>query len=167
VADIVVRAQLFDVLRDLANAGRGRAPDEELWRFYEIVARTQNNTGKMTRNESFLIDDLCDTPAIRRDRHARARIDRYLDGPADETKANQRSQRHGDTARLVNILYGFMEDISPDDVTWLVSSNGRTYAAKVLANRMGNMSKGAALSRQDLVSVAKMFIAMALGEMEF
>ena len=66
VADAIVRAQLFDVLREFAVAGKRREPNERLWRFYEIVARTTNNPDRMSMAEEDEIHAMRSRPRSRR-----------------------------------------------------------------------------------------------------
>jgi tetratricopeptide (TPR) repeat protein len=172
VADVILRARLFDVLGDFASAGRRREPDERLWRFYEIVARTMNDADRMNHAELQEIDALCASPAIVRDRRARARIDRYLDGSSDDPGATRRARRRAadDEADAVDaftdIFGSFLNEIPPRDVDRLVRSRGRDGAASVLAARMGKTPQGADLPRAVLDFMAKTMIAMALGEMD-
>lgn len=172
VADAILRAQLFDVLRDFAAAGRRREPDERLWRFYEIVARTNNVAVRMNQAEVQEIDTLCALPAIERDRHARARIDRYLDGSGDDPGANRRLRRRAaqDEAQALDvfadIFRSFIANISPREVDKLVKSRGRDGAASVLADRMGKLPQGGGLPRAIVDFMAKTMIAMALGELD-
>jgi len=172
VADAILRAQLFDLLRDFAAAGRRRDPGERLWRFYEIVARTQNDADRMYQAEILEIDALCALPAIERDRHARARIDRYLDGSDDAPGGKRRLRRRAslDEAEAVDvfadIFRSFMEEISPREVNKLVKSRGRDGAAPVLVDRMAKLPQGGALPRAILDFMAKTIIAMALGELD-
>ena len=93
VADAIVRAQAFDVLREFAVTGKRREPNERLWRFYEIVARTNNDPARMYFAEEEDIEAMCHSPAIAADRHGRSRIDRYLDGSDDDPGAKRRARR--------------------------------------------------------------------------
>ena len=84
VADALLRAGLYDVLREFAVAGRRREPNEPFWRFYEIVVRTRNDPNRMTPAEEADIDEICGSQAIAEDRLGRSRIDRYLESSGDE-----------------------------------------------------------------------------------
>ena len=170
VADAILRSQLFDLLHDFAVAGSRREPNGRLWRFYEIVARTRNDPERMNCAESQEIEALCASPAIGKDRHARSRIDRYLDSSGDEPGAKRRARRReaDDEARAFgvfeDILESFLDFISPREVTRLTRSRGREGAVLVLADRLGKSPMGGGLPRAILELVASTMIAMALGE---
>jgi tetratricopeptide (TPR) repeat protein len=172
VAEAIVRAQLFDVLRDFSAAGLRREPGERLWRFYEIVARTQNNPDWMYQPELDEIDALCALPAIERDRHARARIDRYLDGSGDDPRAKRRARRRAahdeadEVDAFADILRDFMDEISPREIEKLVRARGRDGAAAALVARMAKAPESGGMPRAIMDFLAKTMIAMALGELD-
>ena len=169
VADVIVRAQLFDVLREFAVAGKRREPKERLWRFYEIVARTTNNPDQMYVAEEDEIRAMCNSPTIHKDRHGSGRIDRYLDSSGDDPGAKQRARRKagldpGDLELLETILAAFMSSISKRDVQRLVRSHGRDGAVTALADRLAQLEFGASAPRPLLEMVAGGMVAAALGE---
>jgi hypothetical protein len=169
VADAIVRAQLFDILHVFAAAGKRREPNERLWRFYEIVARTKNNPDWMYVSEEDDIDEMCRSPAIDKDRHGRSRIDRYLNGTGDDPESRRRARRREANATdgfdvLEDIVTSFMETISQRDVQKLVKSHGRDGGVAALADRLTKLPLGAALPRPLLEMVATTMVAATLGE---
>jgi tetratricopeptide (TPR) repeat protein len=169
VADAIVRGHLFEILHAFAAVGRRREPNERLWRFYEIVARTKNNPDWMYVGEEDDIDEMCRSPAIDKDRHGRSRIDRYLNGTGDDPESRRRARRRAanDTRSfdvLEDIVTSFMETISQRDVQKLVKSHGRDGGVAALADRLTKLPLGAALPRPLLEMVATTMVAAALGE---
>jgi cellulose synthase operon protein C len=170
VADAIVRAQLFDVLREFTVAGKRREPNERLWRFYEIVARTTNNPDRMYVAEEDEIRAMCNSPAIHKDPHGSGRIDRYLDSSGDDPSAKRRARRReaslatGDLELLETILAGFLSSISQRDVQRLVKSHGRDGAVTALADRLAQLPLGASAPCPLLKMVAGAIVATALGE---
>ena len=169
VADAILSAQLFDVLSEFAAAGKRREPDERLWRFYAIVARTQNNPGWMHGADEDEIDDLLDSPVIAKDRHARARIDRYLESAGDDPASKRRAKRREDVSDesveiIEALLMPLLESIRPRDVLKLIRSKGRDGAVETLADRFGELEFGEAMPRSVAESMARTMVATALGE---
>jgi tetratricopeptide (TPR) repeat protein len=78
LADVFVRFEAFDVLRDYARAARRREPGHWEWRFYEIVARTRGDSRRMTMAESDAIDDMGDAASERGDTQAVKRLARFI-----------------------------------------------------------------------------------------
>ena len=169
VADAIVRAQLFDVLREFAVAGKRREPNERLWRFYEIVARTKNNPDWMYVTEQDEVDSMRDAQAIQKDRHGAGRIERYLDSAGDDSESKRRARRKADLdmddlGPLESILESFMASVSRRDVQKLVKSHGREGAISALVDRLAQLDAGASAPRLILEMVARSMIALALGE---
>jgi tetratricopeptide (TPR) repeat protein len=78
LADVFVRFEAFDVLRDYARAARRREPGHWEWRFYEIVARTRGDSRRMTLAESDAIDDMGEAASDRGDAQAVKRLARFI-----------------------------------------------------------------------------------------
>ena len=169
VADAIVRGNDFGILHAFAAAGRRREPNERLWRFYEIVARTKNNPDWMSVGEENDIDEMCRSPAIAQNRHGYSRIDRYLNNAGDDRESRRRARRREADATsgfdlLEDIVTSFMEAISQRDVQKLVRSHGRDGGVAALADRLGKLPFGAALPRPLLQMVATTMVAAALDE---
>ena len=169
VADAIVRGNDFGILHAFAAAGRRREPNERLWRFYEIVARTKNNPDWMSAGEENDIDEMCRSPAIAQNRHGYSRIDRYLNNAGDDRESRRRARRREADATsgfdlLEDIVTSFMEAISQRDVQKLVRSHGRDGGVAALADRLGKLPFGAALPRPLLQMVATTMVAAALDQ---
>lgn len=169
VADAIVRGNYFDILHAFAAAGKRREPNERLWRFYEIVARTKNNPDWMSVGEEADLDEMCRSPAIEQNRHGYSRIDRYLNSTGDDRESRRRARRREANATggfdvLEDIVTSFMETISQRDVQKLVRSHGRAGGVAALADRLGKLPFGAALPRPLLEMVATTMVVAALGE---
>jgi tetratricopeptide (TPR) repeat protein len=170
VADPLLRARLYDVLREFAAAGKRREPNERFWRFYEIVARTQNDPNRMTFAEEEDIDEICGSRAIAEDRLGRSRIDRYLDGSGDDPGAKRRARRREAKEEaesldmLEDVLRAFVDAIPRHEVARLARAHGREAANSSLADRLGKLPLGGAVPRLILEMVAKTMIAAALGD---
>jgi tetratricopeptide (TPR) repeat protein len=170
VADALLRAQLYDVLREFALAGRRRDPDERFWRFYEIVARTQNDPNRMTFAEEAAIEEICGSRAIAEDRLGRARIESYLDGSGDDPDSKRRARRREAEEEaesfdmLEDVLSTFLDAVPRHEVAKLARARRREAAVSSLADRLGKLPLGGALPRQMLEMVAKTMVAAALGD---
>ena len=170
VADAILNAQLFRVLGEFAVAGKRREPKERLWRFYEIVARTDNNPGWMHLDEEDEIDDLCESLDIAKDRHVRSRIDRYLENSGDDPASKRRAKRlenrvSDDDSDMFEALFKtFLNSMTPRDIVKLVGTRGREGAVKSLADRFAELPFGAAMPRSMLETMARTIVAVALGE---
>jgi tetratricopeptide (TPR) repeat protein len=78
LADVFVRFEAFDVLRDYARAARRREPGHWEWRFYEIVARTRGDSRRMTMAESDAIGDMSEAASERGDAQAVKRLAKFI-----------------------------------------------------------------------------------------
>ena len=93
MADLALRAQAYDLLSDLAAAGKRREPGEPVWRFYEIVARTRNNPDWLHINEHSELVAMRDSAGRPADFQWARRIQQYFESIGDDPAAKRRARR--------------------------------------------------------------------------
>ena len=170
VADAILRAELYDVLGEFAVAGGRREPSENFWRFYEIVARTRNDPGRMSIVDEDALDRMCKSRVIAEDRLGRSRIDRYLDGTGDDANSKRRARRReaDDEARSFDLFENSRRRFPPVHVSArgeeTGKSQGRDGAAATLVDRLAKLPLGAGAPRMMLELAAKAMVLAALGE---
>ena len=164
VGDLLLRAQAFDVLRDYAVAGKRREPDEPVWRFYEILARTRNNPDWLHLGETTELVDMRDNAMRPGDHHWRNRIQQYLESAGDDPASKRRARRLAASAAadedeaMAAMLGTILDSVSPHDVRRLIKTNGPDGAASALIDRLAKQPIGALLPRSALADVAKTLI---------
>jgi hypothetical protein len=164
VGDLFLRTEAFDVLKDFALAGKRREPDEPVWRFYEIVARTRNNPEWMHFGETTELVEMRDNASRPGDYHWRNRIQQYFDSAGDDPASKRRARRLAASAAaseddaMAGMLETILESVSPHDVRRLIKTNGADGAASALIDRLAKQPIGAMLPRPVLAEVAKTLI---------
>ena len=164
LGDLLLRAEAFDVLKDFALAGKRREPDEPVWRFYEIVARTRNNPEWMHFGETTELVEMRDNANRPGDYHWRNRIQQYFDSAGDDPASKRRARRlaacaaASEDAAMAGMLETILESISPRDVRRLIKTNGADGAANAVIDRLAKQPIGAVLPRPFLAEVAKTLI---------
>jgi hypothetical protein len=144
LGDIFLRTGSYDLLADFARAGKRRSTEEPAWRFYEIVARTQNNPDRLDFREESELSTMQHTAQKSQDYHWFNRIQRYLESLGDDPAANRRARRPAASAELddeavdamVGVLDILMNCVSPNDVRRLVKNLGRDRAIAALSAKL-------------------------------
>src|SRR4051794_23418360 len=80
LAETFARFEAFDLLQEYARAARRRDAGNPTWRFYEIVARAKGDPERLSMTEMHELTRMAEAAAGRQDRHAAARIERFLAG---------------------------------------------------------------------------------------
>ena len=164
VADLLLRAQAYDALRDFAAAGKRRDPGELVWRFYEIVARTRNNPDWLRHGETAELVDMRDKAGGPGDYRWCNRIQQYFDSAGDDPASKRRARRLAASAAadeddmMAALLEGVLDSVSPHDVRRLVKTKGADGAASALIDRLAKQPISALLPRPALAEVAKTMI---------
>lgn len=166
VAEALLRAQLFDVLGDFAAEARRREPGEPAWRFYRIVARTENNPDWMTVAEEDEIFAMGDDARTRDDYAWFSRIQRYLDSSGDDPAARRRARRiasPGDVgdAEIGALIAQVFDAISPDDVRRLIKKHGPDGARQAIVAKLAEAPALRGLPSSMLAGFAAIMIESA------
>ncbi len=80
IAEMLTRFDVFDLLRDYAQAARERDPEHPDWRFHNIVARTEGDPDRLSMSETNDLNELAEAAVKREDFHMVNRIGRFMDG---------------------------------------------------------------------------------------
>ena len=166
VTEALLRAQLYEALGKLASAARWREPREPVWRFYEIVARTENNPVRLYRAESQEIFDMLDEAGERQAFAWRSRIQRYLNSSGDDPAARRRARRLAlrDQAfaedDMTSLLDDVFESIHPEEFKRLLRKHGQADAPRAIAAHLVKAPKLRELPPAVLEQIAAMLISM-------
>jgi len=170
VAEALLRAQLFDVLGDFAAAALRREPREPVWRFYRIVARTENDPDRMHYPESEEIFDIRDGSRARETFALGNRIQRYLDSSGDDPAAKRRAKRVAareqafvgdDTASLIEEVF---DAIPPGEVRRLLKIHGPGGAPRAIATQLANAPTLGAVPIPALEQLARILMEMVAAD---
>ena len=136
LADVFVRFDAFDLLRDYARAARGREPANPEWRFHEMVARTRGNGNALTLAETDELDEMAKAAFGRQDFHAARRIARFLG--MDLPRPSRRS-------RMAEDLGDEIDDAEFLKLLQMVLKEMPKGAADALRGRVREVGRGAAV----------------------
>jgi tetratricopeptide (TPR) repeat protein len=168
LADLLLRAEAFDLLGEFARAAKRRAPNEPVWRFYEIVARTGNNPDRMHPSETAELAAIGNRSRNPKDYHWVNRIRQYIEGSGDDPAAKRRARRLAARAEanedeeLEDAVEAVLKHFSPQDVQRLVKKHGRDNAIGVLVDTLVKSPVGAFCPRPALASMARTMVEAVL-----
>ncbi len=170
LADVFVRFDAFELLRDYARAARGREPANPEWRFHEIVARTRGNGGALTLAETDELDEMGKAAFERQDFHAAKRIARFLG--MDLPRPSRRSRMADDLvdeiddAQLLDLLQAVLMDMpkgAADTLRGRVREIGRHAAVEETMDSFRFSELGAILPEPMLRQLCEAMVARAMG----
>lgn len=78
VAEAFARAGAYDLMGDYARAGLRRDPDDDVWRYYQVVARTKGDPDRLSFGETHDLFEIEHAAAGRSDYHMVNRIRRFM-----------------------------------------------------------------------------------------
>jgi hypothetical protein len=152
VGEMFRRVAAFDLLADYAKLASRQAPEEPVWRFYQIVARSKDDPRRLFFSDEEDLIDLAETASERGDFHTVNRIRHFVEGlgiaPARKRDAG-RPAPHGepdddDVAGMMMALG--LENIDPGFVAGLVMKFGRDKAVADLTAKIRKSPFGRILS---------------------
>jgi cellulose synthase operon protein C len=168
IAQAFQHAGAFDLLAEYAKLASQRQPEDPTSRFYQVVARTRNDSGKLCVQESKELLDLAAKAAGRDDFHAAHRIWRFIDQSSG-------APPRGGTQRIASSLLDFdvdddleqllalsLQDTPPEMVRDLVASLGEGRAIKSLVNRLRKSLLGPIVPDDLIHDLAKVMVESAM-----
>ncbi len=170
LADVFVRLDAFELLRDYARAARQREPADPQWRFHEIVARTRGNGNALSMAETDELDDMAKAAFERQDFHAAKRIVRFLD--MDLPRPSRRGRRADDLAdeiddaqflELLRMVFKEMPKGAADTLRGRVGEIGRQAAIEETMDSFRFSEIGAVLPEPMLRQLCEAMVARAAG----
>ena len=171
LADVLLRAKAYDLLRDFAVAGKRREPGEPAWCFYEIVARTKNNPDGLHFREEEELSEMQDKARGRQDYHWFNRIQRYFESLGDDPAAKRRARRQAALAEpddevaeaMMGLLGMLINSVSPDEVQRLVNKLGRDKAIPALAAKLGKSPAASMAPGSTIAEFAETIVDIVTG----
>ena len=166
VAEALLRAQRYEALGKLVSAARWREPRELAWRFYEIVARTENDPDRLYRTESQEIFSMLDAAGEGQAFAWRSRIQRYLNSSGDDPAARRRARRLAlrDQAFAEDDMTSLLEDvfdaIRPEEFYRLLRKHGQADAPRAIAAHLAQAPTLRDVTPTALERIAAMLVAM-------
>jgi hypothetical protein len=150
IAEMFARVDAYDVLGDYAKALGQRDPEDETWRYYQLVARRKGDPVRLSFTERETLCEMEEEAASRGDFHTVNRIRRFIKG-AGPKSAPRRGSRRGSIASLMmfddddddeeidsmaQMLAASLEEIPPDMVKSMIEKLGRRQVVSVLVDRL-------------------------------
>jgi hypothetical protein len=142
IGEMLRQTEAFDVLGDFSRAGAKRSPKEPIWRFYELVARTKDDPGRLSFSESDELFDLEEEAADQKDFHMVNRIRRFTGDietfpPPGRSggRTNQNDEPNDD--EMAGVIKGLgLEDINPSLIASLIIDLGRDKAIAAVKSKL-------------------------------
>ena len=166
VAEVLLRARLYELLGKLANAARWREPRALVWRFYEIVARTENNPDRLYCAESEEIFDMLDEASERQAFAWRSRMQRYLNSSGDDPAARRRARRLASWEQafaeddMTSLLEDVFDAIHPEEFKRLLRKHGHADAPRAIAAHLAKTPALRKVTPTALERIVTMLITM-------
>jgi tetratricopeptide (TPR) repeat protein len=155
IAEMFGRGDAYDLLGDYAKLARQREPEEPTWRYYQLVARSKGDPGRLSFPETEELLGMEEAAGRRHDFHTTNRIRRFIEGSGPGL-APRRGSRRISKADLLDfddddesldalsdLLAMGLEDTPPDMVKRMIEKLGRRQAVATLLDRIRASPLGA------------------------
>jgi cellulose synthase operon protein C len=174
VAEMFGWVNVYDLLGEYAKAAGRQDPDEDAtWRYYQVVARTKGDPGRLSFAERDELFDMEEAAASRRDFHAVNRIRRFIEGPRldpSPRRGSRRVSRPGavnvddddEVDEVSALLASSLEDTPPEMVKSMVEKLGRREAVTALVKRLRASPLGT-MPETLLRQIAKTLVESVIG----
>jgi hypothetical protein len=173
MAEMLARFEAYDLLRDYARAARQRDPANSVWRFHEIVGRTQGKADRLSVAEEDDLMEITEAAGERQDFHFVARIGRFLDQDANRgARGRQRRDWEPldpdddmdgeDMMALFTAMLSEMPKATAVNLRGLVKDIGREKAIAELVGQM-KLSLGQEIPLGLLRELCAAMVAQAMG----
>jgi hypothetical protein len=144
IAEMFARLNAYDLLGDYTKAAERRDPEDETWRYYQLVARRKGDPARLSFVERDELFEMEEEAASRHDFHMVNRIRRFIEGPDPAPRRGSRRARAGldfhddDEAddELAELLAMSLEDTPPEMVKSMVEKLGQPQAVTALVDRI-------------------------------
>jgi tetratricopeptide (TPR) repeat protein len=153
IADMLGRADAYDLLGDYAKLAGRREPGDATWSYYQLVARAKGDSSRLSFSETEKLFEMADDASRRHDFHMANRIQRFIEGPdAGPRKRSSRISGAGladfdnedkATDVLSALLSIGLEDTPPDMVKRMIAKLGQRDAVTALVDRLRTSPLGA------------------------
>jgi hypothetical protein len=134
---------------------RRREPEEATWRYYQLVARSKGDPGRLSFAETEELFDMEEAAARRQDFHTANRIQRFIKGSGPNSAPRRGSRRVSrvdlmdfddddeSLDALSDVLAMGLEDTPPDMVKRMIEKLGQRQAVTALVDRLRASPLGA------------------------
>jgi len=172
LAEVLVRFEAFDLLQQYARAGRYRESTNPIWRFHEIVARTEGQADRLSLAETDDLQAMAQAAASRQDFHTANRIQRFVfgngGGPPGRRHGSAGAQPGGfdfddsDTDELLESVMDEMAGRSGDKLRRLVADFGREGAVAHIVKELRSDPLGRRMPEPVLWDVCEAMVSTAM-----
>ncbi len=149
------RVNAYDLLGDYAKLAGRREPEDATWRYYQLVASSKGDPGRLSFGETEELFHIEEAAARRRDFHTVNRIQRFIKGSGPNS-APRRGSRRVSRADLMDfddddesldalseLLAMGLEGTPPDMVKRMIEKLGQRQAVMALVDRIRASPLGA------------------------
>ena len=155
IAEMFWRVDAYDLLGDYAKFAGRREPEEPTWRYYQLVARSKGDPGRLSFAETEELFDMEEAAARRHDFHTANRIQRFIKGSGPNSAPRRGSRRVSrvdlmdfddddqSLDALSDVLAMGLEDTPPDMVKRMIEKLGQRQAVTALVDRLRASPLGA------------------------
>jgi tetratricopeptide (TPR) repeat protein len=155
IAEMFRRVNAYDLLGDYAKLAGRREPEDATWRYYQLVASSKGDPGRLSFGETEELFHIEEAAARRRDFHTVNRIQRFIKGSGPNS-APRRGSRRVSRADLMDfddddesldalseLLAMGLEGTQPDMVKRMIEKLGQRQAVMALVDRIRASPLGA------------------------
>src|SRR6266481_6073058 len=155
IAEMFRRVNAYDLLGDYAKLAGRREPEDATWRYYQLVASSKGDPGRLSFGETEELFHIEEAAARRRDFHTVNRIQRFIKGSGPNS-APRRGSRRVSRADLMDfddddesldalseLLAMGLEGTPPDMVKRMIEKLGQRQAVMALVDRIRASPLGA------------------------
>jgi hypothetical protein len=155
IAEMFWRVDAYDLLGDYAKFAGRREPEEPTWRYYQLVARSKGDPGRLSFAETEELFDMEEAAARRHDFHTANRIQRFIKGSGPNSAPRRGSRRVSrvdlmdfddddeSLDALSDVLAMGLEDTPPDMLKRMIEKLGQRQAVTALVDRLRASPLGA------------------------
>jgi hypothetical protein len=155
IAEMFGQVDAYDLLGDYAKLAGQREPEDASWRYYQLVARSKGDPGRLSFAETEELFDMEADASRRHDFHTANRIQVFIKGSGPNS-APRRGSRRVSRADLMDfddedesldalseVLAIGLEDTPPDMVKRMIEKFGQRQAVTDLVDRIRASPLGA------------------------
>jgi tetratricopeptide (TPR) repeat protein len=155
IAEMFGQVDAYDLLGEYAKLAGRREPEDATWRYYQLVARSKGDSGRLSFGETEELFDMEEGASRRHDFHTANRIQRFIKGSGPNS-APRRGSRRVSRADLMDfddedesldalseLLAMGLEDTPPDMVKRMIEQFGQRQAVTALVDRIRASPLGA------------------------
>lgn len=165
IAEQLQRFRLFEVLHAYARQVLMRAPQDDMARFFAIVAEAQGDWRRLTAEQEETLHQLEEQAMVREDFHAAKRFGKFLEGPIRGPRAGGPAEQldvEELQALLDTVLNGMPKLFPRKEIRRMLSDVGRAGTVDLIDDMLCDSPFSIVLTPPQIRQLAEQTVAQAL-----